>query len=100
MLVPPAKCSIRRLAALLLLATAPAAALLGCANSENGPKDAWHENYRQRENFSWWTPPDPMLDLWTLPYPPPADVGAWSDPFSPERRNYGDDTKPDPRWTP
>jgi hypothetical protein len=87
----------KRFLTLLLAAAALLATMAGCSDSQ--PKDAWHENYQKRENFSWWTPPDPMLDLWTLPYPPPPDVGAWSDPFSPERRNYGEDGKPDPRWS-
>jgi hypothetical protein len=67
---------------------------IGCASPDH-PADAWHENYRARDNFAWWTPPDPMLDLWTLPYPPPPEVGDWSDPYSAARTHYGEGAKPD-----
>jgi hypothetical protein len=60
----------------------------------------WEPDYHQRADFSWWTPTDPMLDLWTLPYPPPPGVTPWSDPFSDARRTYGTtSTAPDLRWS-
>jgi hypothetical protein len=73
----------------------------GCADLDP-PKHAegtWEPDYHQRTDFAWWTPTDPMLDLWTLPYPPPPGFSPWSDPFSDARRHYGNTTEPDLRWS-
>jgi hypothetical protein len=84
----------RMSARICALAVALGVLAVGCASPDH-PTDAWHENYRARDSFAWWTPPDPMLDLWTLPYPPPPEVGQWSDPYSDVRTHYGEDAKPD-----